>query len=91
MDLDVRKPVFGVCEQHRRRPACASAQSDQRLLYSLFESILCKLATGEISTFYLVSVAVETDLKLALLETPKTGFVATRPVSDQYKLMPRPI
>ena len=26
----------GVCEQHRRRPACASAQSDQHLCYSLF-------------------------------------------------------
>ena len=25
-----------VCGQHRRRPACASAQSDQRLCYSLF-------------------------------------------------------
>ena len=27
----------GVCEQQRRRPACASAQSDQCLCYSLFE------------------------------------------------------
>ena len=26
----------GVCEQHRRRPACASEQTDQRLCYSLF-------------------------------------------------------
>ena len=26
----------GVCEQDRRRPACASAQSDQRLCYSRF-------------------------------------------------------
>ena len=26
---------FGVCEQHRGRPACTSAQSDQRLCYSL--------------------------------------------------------
>ena len=26
----------GVCEQHRHRPACASAQSDQRLCYSRF-------------------------------------------------------
>ena len=26
----------GVCGQHRRRPACASAQSGQRLCYSLF-------------------------------------------------------
>ena len=25
----------GVCENHRRRPACASAQSDQHLCYSL--------------------------------------------------------
>ena len=36
MGLDARKPVFGGCEQHWRRPACASAQSDQRLCYSLF-------------------------------------------------------
>ena len=26
---------MGVCEQHRRRPACASAQSDQHLCYLL--------------------------------------------------------
>ena len=25
-----------VCEQHRRRPACAPVKSDQRLCYSLF-------------------------------------------------------
>ena len=28
------KPVFGICEQQRCRPACASEQSDQRLHYS---------------------------------------------------------
>ena len=27
---------FGGCEQHRRRPACALGQSDQRLCYSCF-------------------------------------------------------
>ena len=31
-----RNPVFGGREQHRRRTACASTQSDQRLCYSLF-------------------------------------------------------
>ena len=36
MGLDAKKPVFRVCEQQRRRPACASAQSDQRLCYSVF-------------------------------------------------------
>ena len=35
MGLVWRNPVFMVCEQHRHRPACASAQSDQRLCYSL--------------------------------------------------------
>ena len=41
------------------------------------ESIICILSTGEISFFQLVSVAEETGLKLALSETPKTGFLAT--------------
>ena len=35
MGLDARKPIFRVCEQHRRRAACASAQTDQRPFYSL--------------------------------------------------------
>ena len=39
------------------------------------ESIICKLANGEISIFRLVSVAEETGLKL----TPKTGFLPARP------------
>ena len=44
----------------------------------LFESVLSKLATSEISIFLLVSVAEDTGLNLALLETPKTDFLATR-------------
>ena len=35
LDTNARKPVVGVCQQQRRRPACASAQSDQCLCYSL--------------------------------------------------------
>ena len=31
----MRKPAFAICEQQRRRSACASVQSDQRLCYSL--------------------------------------------------------
>ena len=33
----VRNPVFGVCEHHRRRPACESVQTDQRLWYWLIK------------------------------------------------------
>ena len=44
------------------------------------ESIICKLATGEISIFWLEPAAKETGLKLTLSETPKTGFVTMRPI-----------
>ena len=44
------------------------------------ELTISKLATSEISTFSLVSVAEETVLKLALSETPKTSFLATGPI-----------
>ena len=67
------------CEQHRRRPSCASAQSDQRLVICVLENTISQLATCEISVVHLVSVAEETGFSLALSETPKTGFVATRP------------
>ena len=50
----------------------------------LMKSIICKLAIGEISFFQLVSVAEETGLKLALSETPKTGFLATRPNNESH-------
>ena len=31
----MRKPVFAICEQQRRRSACTSTESDQRLCYNL--------------------------------------------------------
>ena len=35
MGLYQEKTCLRVCEQQRRRPACASAQSDQHLVYLL--------------------------------------------------------
>ena len=35
MGLDIRKPVFGVPEQHSHQPACESVQTDQSLCFSL--------------------------------------------------------
>ena len=49
-------------------------------VFSILESIICKLYTSEISIFKLVSVAEEKGFKFALSETPKTGFLATRPI-----------
>ena len=45
----------------------------------LSRSIMSRIATSEISIFYLVSVAEESGSKLTLTETPKTGFLGTRP------------
>ena len=42
--------------------------------------IISKLATSKFSSFKLVSVAEQTGLSLPFSETPKTGFVATRPI-----------
>ena len=44
------------------------------------ESIISKLAISEISIFHLVPVAEQSGLSLALSETPKTGFLTTRPI-----------
>ena len=46
----------------------------------LLEIIISKLDTSEISIFLLVSVAEQAGLNLTLSETPKTGFVALRPI-----------
>ena len=45
----------------------------------LFGSIIRKHATGEISIFWLVSVAEETGLKLALSETPNATWLILFP------------
>ena len=81
MGPDARKPVFrGLrttqAQTSLRIPASLISASVIRFL----ESIICKLAPSEISIFKLVSVAEETGLKLALLETPRTGSVTSRPI-----------
>ena len=44
------------------------------------ENIISKRATNEISIFLLVSVAEEIGLSHAFSETPKTGFLTSRPI-----------
>ena len=45
----------------------------------LLEMIIFKLATSKFSSFWLVSVAEEIGLSIALSENPKTGLVASMP------------
>ena len=67
-----------ICLQGFANNTGTDQPAHQRSLISAFvirflESIICKLATGEILIFKLVFVAEETGLKLALAEIPKTG------------------
>ena len=76
MGQDARKPVFrglGTTQVH----PCGLINT---FVFHFLDSIICKLATCEISIFKLVSVAEEAGLHLALSETPKTGFIAMRPI-----------
>ena len=45
----MRKPFYAICEQQRRRSACASAQSNQRLCFRCLDRIIPLLAIAEIA------------------------------------------
>ena len=51
-----------------------------RLISTLLESSVSKLAKSLFSIYQLVSVAEETGLSVALSGNPKTGFLAMRPI-----------
>ena len=70
----MRTPVLAICEQQRRRSACASAQSDQRLCCSLPRQY-------NTSSFYIRNfkhLPSFCRLSLPWSQTPKTGFLVTR-------------
>ena len=81
MGLIARKPVFGGFANNKGTEQPAHPCSLISVFVNgLLESIISKLATSKISIFLLVSVAEETGLSLAFLETLKTGFVVSRPI-----------
>ena len=82
MGLDARKPDFGG-KFAKNKDADQPAHSRSLIsacVIRVLESTISKLATSEISFFRLVSVAEQAGLNLTLSETPKTDFVATRPI-----------
>ena len=73
----MRKPVYAICEQQRRRSACASAQSIQCLCCSL-PSKIPLVSIFEMSSLCLASASAHAGLCLTWSQTPKTGFLVTR-------------
>ena len=53
----MRKSVYAICEQQRRRSTCAAAQSDQHICFRCLDSIIRLLAISEISRLKLASEA----------------------------------
>ena len=74
----IRKPVYAICKQQRRRSACASAQSDQRPCFRCLDSIIPLVSISEISSLYLASMSAQADLSLPWSQTPNTDFLVTR-------------
>ena len=77
MGLNARKPVFRGLRTTKAQTSLPSLLST--VVIRLLKIIISRLATSKISIFQLVSVAKETGLGLAVSETPKTGFVTSRP------------
>ena len=64
--LVMRKPVYDICEQQRRRSA---AQSDQHLCVCCLDSIMPLVSISKLSSLYLASVAVQFGLCPNLSQT----------------------
>ena len=77
--LVTRKPVLGGLLTTKAQTSLCIRSLISAFVIRVLESTIYNLATSENLILQLVSVAEETGLKLALSETLKTGFLATRP------------
>ena len=74
----MRKPDFCLCENKGADQLRSNCEADQRLCFRYTDSTLSLLIKSEISSFYAASGTVHVGLCQTWLETPKTGFLASR-------------
>ena len=65
---------YAICKRQRRRSACASAQSDQRLCFRCRDSIMPIRAKSKIPRLYLVFVTEQAGLRLTSSNNPESRF-----------------
>ena len=85
----MRKPDFRLCENKgadQLRSNCEAdyCEADQRLCFRYTDSTLSLLIKSEISSFYAASGTVHVGLCQTWLETPKTGFLASRLINIEF-------
>ena len=78
MSRVMRKPDFCLCENKGADQLRSNCEADQRLCFRYTDSTLSLLIKSEISSFYAASGTVHVGLCQTWLETPKTGFLASR-------------
>ena len=76
----VRKPAFCICENKDADQLRGNREADQRLCFRYTDSTIPLLPKSEISSLYAFSVTVQPGLCRTCSETPKTGFLRTRPI-----------
>ena len=74
----MRKPVYAICEQQRRRSPAHPRSLISAFVVSCLDSIIPLVSNSEISSLYLASAAAQAGLSLPWSKTPKTGFLVTR-------------
>ena len=72
----MRKPVYAICEQQRRRSAHSFSLISVFVIRYL-DSIIPLVSISIISSLYLASLAVLASLSLTWSRTPKTGLLVT--------------
>ena len=78
MSLDMRKPVFCICENKDTDQLRGNREADQRLCFRYTDSTIPLRSKSEISSLYLSSVALQPGLCRTWSKTRKTDFLTTR-------------
>ena len=76
------KPAFCICENKDADQLRGNREADQRLCFRYTDSTIPLLPKSEISSLLSSSVAVQPGLCRTWSDTPKTGFLTTRLVSN---------
>ena len=86
----MRKPVFCICENKDADQLRGNREADQRLCFRYTDSTISLLLKYKISSLQQFSVAVQPGLYGTWSETPKTGFLGTRPllftIAQKYRI-----
>ena len=73
-----KKTGFCLCENKGADQLRSNCEADQRLCFRYTDSTLSLFIKSEISSFYAASGTVHVGLCQTWLETPRTGFLASR-------------